>query len=219
MLMKRHIPGLLSAALLLAGFAIRAKTALNDDDVKAYHQGVAQAVAQIPYRWGDWVGVDVATPPAALRLLRPNAMLSRRYQNRVTGQVCEVLLVHCSDTRDMLGHFPPVCYPAHGWETRAAIADTSNGRASMVYRFERLQNGQLRAMRITNFISIPGAGRVPDMSGLRRASEARWRHSLGAGQVQIIVDGGMSDIDRSAIVLTFEQMLSPALERIERWSP
>ena len=53
-------------------------------------------------------------PPEAQELLRPNAIFSRRFQR--PGEIgVHVLVVHCSDARDMIGHYPPICYPSSGW--------------------------------------------------------------------------------------------------------
>ena len=50
-----------------------------DDMALARRQSVAFAFERAPHRLGPWVGKDVELPPAAAKLLRPNAILSRRF--------------------------------------------------------------------------------------------------------------------------------------------
>ncbi|MFW6061969.1 MAG: exosortase-associated EpsI family protein, partial [Planctomycetota bacterium] len=88
------------------------------DEADPYHRRVAERIANIPYTIGDWKGEDVSVPRSAVELLQPNALCSRQYRNQKTGQVLSLLVVHCRDARDMTGHYPPVCYPAHGWTQR-----------------------------------------------------------------------------------------------------
>jgi len=59
----------------------------------AEQEAVAQAVETAPYRIGSWVGVDSTVPEAAVRLLKPNAMLSRRYNNLETHVTIDLVVV------------------------------------------------------------------------------------------------------------------------------
>ena len=50
-----------------------------------------------------------------------------------------LLLVQVRDARDILGHYPPVCYPAQGWRVRerGEIALGSEGIEAVLYTFVR----------------------------------------------------------------------------------
>ena len=90
---------------------------LNDADLTAYHDSIRKVANNIPYVVGDYVGQDIPIPQGAIELLKPNVIISRRYSNLNNGATVDLLFVHCKDAQDMLGHHPPVCYPAHGWST------------------------------------------------------------------------------------------------------
>jgi len=216
---SRLIPILLTASVLIIGTVARTESGPDTERVEAYHAKIAAKLEAMPYRWEGWVGQDIETPPAAQRLLRPNALFSRSYRHSETGDQCHVLVVHCRDTRDMVGHYPPVCYPAHGWADRSAQLDGgAPGRVVRNYRFERLTRNRTEAIVVRNFFSVPEEGRLPDMESVRSIDEYRGRRVLGAAQVQMVFGGGMSESERREAAASFERMLEPALEAIQDWS-
>src|SRR5688572_28546021 len=104
---------LLSVGLLAGIFAER-RTHLKPQDVEPYHARAKEAVNQVPYFIGTWTGQDVEIPVAAQKLLRPNAILNRRFADsapvgdaRVAYPAASLLIVQCRDSRDMVGHYPP----------------------------------------------------------------------------------------------------------------
>ena len=84
-------------------------------DMASYHKQITIVAASAPTQIGDWIGQDVPQPQSAINLLRPNVIVSKRYVNYVTGEAVNFLLVDCTDARDLLGHYPPVCYPNQGY--------------------------------------------------------------------------------------------------------
>jgi len=88
---------------------------VDPHEADEFHRAAAIAVAGIPVRIGSWNGTDYPLPPSAIELLRPNATLNRVYTNNM-GREVGFLLVQCRDSRDMLGHYPPICYKGQGWE-------------------------------------------------------------------------------------------------------
>jgi hypothetical protein len=78
------------------------------------------AVAAVPYlinaASGTWVGANTEVPKPAIELLQPNAILSRTYVNERARESVALLIVNCGDARDMMGHYPPICYPSQGEE-------------------------------------------------------------------------------------------------------
>ena len=119
MTLDRFMP-LLVIALLVGLPRVFPNSVDVDGEARARRmQAVADAIAAAPYRIGPWAGADEPPAPAAIKLLHTNAILARRYE-RVGGDgSVSVLVVHCTDVRDMRGHWPPMCYPANGWMPRA----------------------------------------------------------------------------------------------------
>src|SRR5438477_7343006 len=101
---------------LLAGIVAEQATHLKPKDVEPYHDRARAAVDAVPYFIGNWTGKDDDIPAAAQKLLRPNAILSRTYSEIDTSSLggrhreASLLIVQCRDSRDMVGHFPPICY-------------------------------------------------------------------------------------------------------------
>ncbi len=53
-----------------------------------------------------------------------------------------------------------------------------------------------------NFLIVPGKGILPDMPGLRKASEDYRRRFYGAAQFQLVMDADLPQADRDAIFTT-----------------
>lgn len=214
---SRVIAQLATLLVLIAGFLLRQQSSMDPVVVEGYHEQIRQAVAELPYRVGDWIGVDVPVPTSAQKLLRPNAIFSRTYRDTRSGEEVSVVLVHCRDTRDMVGHFPPVCYPAHGWTDQTDRKDWSIDSKTRVYAFERKSGEESQGIVVWSFFELPGVGRVADMDALRRLDESRARKTLGAAQVQILFDSEVSPSDQKAAVTRFEAVLQPVLDRVREW--
>ncbi len=116
----------LLACTLLAGIVAEQRTHIKPVDVEPYHARARAAIEAVPYVIGYWTGKDDDIPPAAQKLLRPNAILSRTYidtQPSARGpRVASLLIVQCRDSRDMVGHYPPICYRAQGARPRVSPA-------------------------------------------------------------------------------------------------
>lgn len=239
---KAAAAGLLSGGVLLFALASRMLPARMDDGwlrsmlislnmdapplrgAPEYFDRVAEAIERVPYRIGRWIGKDVEAQPAAVRLLRPNKLMQRRYTDPFTGEEISLLIVHCGDVRDMAGHYPPVCYPAHGWrelkgqpdlEIVSLLGQSAHAR---VYRFEQVREGVTRQMIVFNFFVLPGDGGpvTPDMDDLERATQRRASATLGSAQVQILVTERMSEAERREVVAEFVRAIEPSLREIAR---
>ena len=209
-----------SFALLLAILLTRGAGAQAPPGADAYHEEVAAAIERIPYKVGEWVGRDVEVPPAAQQLLRPNKLMQRRYENIVTGRTMNVLIVHCRDSRDLVGHFPPVCYPANGWSAQG-VQDSSFSLASgtfpaRVYRFNRIVDGVEQRLRVFSFFVVPSgeAEIASDYDALNAASRSRRLTGLGAAQLQLIGGEGFTESERRAVIDEFIRALEPVIRLI-----
>ncbi len=223
-LASRLLPGWIDAGparRLLVSLGMDAPPLRGAED---YFQRVAGAIERIPYRIGPWLGRDVETQPAAVRLLRPNKLMQRRYTDPATGEDVSLLLVHCGDVRDMAGHYPPVCYPAHGWKETASadayetIQLLGQSARARVYRFTQRRDGVLREMSVVNFFVLPGGEShvTPDMDDLERATQRRASATLGSAQVQILTSERMTGEQRREVVGEFVRAIEPSLREVAR---
>jgi len=229
-------PPLLSVGLL-AGIVTEQRTHLKPKDVEPYHAAARAAVEKVPYLidGGRWTGTDEEIPTAAQKLLRPNAILSRLYSDnspatanltpielRNHQRVAHLLIVQCRDSRDMLGHYPPVCY-----RSRGDIMETKNcGPRDWVvngvsipgyeYQFTRVRREETQRTVVYNFLIVPGRGIVRDMKGIEQAAEDYQQRYYGAAQFQVVFD-----CDASAEPPTerrdeiFATLIGPNLKLIE----
>ncbi|UUX96855.1 exosortase-associated protein EpsI, B-type [Aquabacterium sp. J223] len=81
----------------------------------------------VPKRFGDWVEVTVGQAavvnPQTQQLLDKlySQLLTRTYENRVTGARVMLSMAYGDDQRDGLqAHMPEVCYPAQGFKLHEA---------------------------------------------------------------------------------------------------
>jgi len=170
---------------------------------------------------GQWIGKDEPIPTAAQQLLKPNGILSRTYSFDPAADFHEdfgqasVLIIQCRDSRDMLGHYPPKCYPAHG--------DTQTGEKprewlvgdllipGMAYSFTRHFKDKQYTRVVYNFLIVPGQGLVPDMETLREASEYYERRAYGAAQFQVVMPDRVDEATRDEI---FRALITPNINLI-----
>ena len=215
---SRVVPMLATSVVLLALLGDRTFLRKEPPQAKAYHQAVSAAAEQLPKTFGPWLGVDIEVPVAAVKMLHPNVIISRRYQNITTSQGVTVLLVHVKDARDLLGHYPPVCYAGQGWK----IQSTEAVRWSMgdkpldgtEYRFERgdIQGGT--HIVVDNFFVMRGGVICRSMDDVELAAQDRQRKFFGAAQVQFVHDGAISPQRRRESEQELLKILEPTLAAI-----
>ncbi|MCZ6834487.1 MAG: exosortase-associated EpsI family protein, partial [Planctomycetota bacterium] len=177
---------------------------------------VQAAVDAMPYRLGDWVGEEVAVPTSAVDILRPNAILSRRFK-QLSGTVSiHLLVVHCSDARDMQGHYPPICYPSHGWIMSDSTVDNSTFQADImgeivdlrIYNFRQLDElGGEKSLRVFNYFLLPNGTTTIDLKVLKRLVERSGFSMEGVAQVQLVMSGEIKAKESQEVV---EDLLNAA---------
>lgn len=217
--------GCLSAVLLLGVLMALNQTHLTPADASYYHQRVRDAVDDIPYQIGPWHGKDQEIPLAAVELLRPNVMFSRTYLHQGTGKSFTLLIVHCKDARDLLGHYPPVCYPGQGWRINSVENDLVLGEAGLqgsqsdlakhkpwaLYKMEHETSGPFSGEQsVYQTMLLPDGTRTTDMQVVQRfAGDHEVRH-FGAAQVQIVTGPG-SELDPEEL-----QLILSALSNVDQ---
>jgi hypothetical protein len=206
-----------AAGILGAMCLARGTAGLEASKPAAYLDAGSSAIGAIPYRSAGWIGADVEAQAPAVQLLRPNKLLQRRYIEDSGGEGFSLLVVHCSDARDMQGHYPPICYPAHGWIlTSTEIADFAMGAISTpcrVYHLSRVKDGVPQEMTILNFFVVPSQTEAlaADMKALDRASASLSRSGMGAAQLQLIVAGSVPSAEMVELMERIVPSLEPAV--------
>lgn len=180
---------------------------------------VIAAAERLPFRFGNWSGVSVPAPEPAVRLLRPNVVIARRFTQLDVGMAMTLVIVHCGDARDMMGHYPPVCYRNAGW-VREEVTVRSESTAlealpygssavqlqinktpftAALYEFSQVRGLGLHSrVRVFNFFILPDGSLAADIGRIaRRENLIRRTMIQSVGQVQIVVDAS-ADIDTAA---------------------
>ena len=219
-------PPILSVGLLL-GMVAEQRAHLTPADVEPYHQRAADAIEAVPYIIGEWTGQNNPIPQAAQKLLRPNAILSRLYSDTATAtswrpRSAQLLIVQCRDSRDMIGHYPPICYRAQGKtldERYSTPRDWKVGEITIPgyeYQFTELKQGQISRTTVYNFLIVPGTGIVRDMKGVEQAAEDYQQRYYGAAQFQVVFYGLVSaDLSRDERDAMFAELIGPNLKLLE----
>ncbi len=157
-----------------------------------YLAEVRDRVYALPYAIGSAVGTDLEVVPAAVRMLKPNAILQRAYRDPVSGRSISVVIVHCQDVRDLAGHYPPICYPNAGW-VEAAPREVSRFDIDDLmiqatrYVFERHRETSAESSRLLSFFVMPGSDPIaPNMDAVMRAARSPRATGLGAAHVLLV---------------------------------
>lgn len=187
-------------------------------DAQQYHESVQRAFKSVPQRIGNWIGTDEPLLPAAIDLLQPNAVLHRSYRDIATGQVATLLLVQCKDARNLAGHYPPICYPAHGWQLDHQSPRVWTGSGfdinGIEYEFSYGTIAGAQRMIVTNFMLLPDGRTSPDMTAVYRVASDHQRRFYGAAQVQILTDARTPEQQRRRIVMDFVEASTDVLQTI-----
>lgn len=222
------VPPALSMLLLL-GINWETGRHVRPETAEPYHLAAKTAMDAFPYRIGDWVGRDELVPPEALELLREPNIISRTYINYgrdplTADQAATLLVVQCRDSRDLRGHYPPVCYPANGM---AQVDKKPPARQMRVgerdfsfveYEFVQRVRDQEYHKIVYNFMVVPGSPIMPDMKSVERSAEDYQRRHYGAAQFQVVFAGTAASLptpaQRDAVFRTFVAAAEPLIETL-----
>lgn len=184
--------------VLVAGSRLLPNHTTLDPAADARKVEVAEAMASVPYLIGRWAGEDEEVPREAQKLLRPNAIFSRRYV-RSDGAWAHILIVHCSDARDMIGHYPPICYKATGYVAadpgyrpeQAVWLRSGSTLPVRAYRFRRASDRGTTEIQIFNAFILPEGTTTRNIEDINRQSERLAISVQGVAQLQVITSGAM----------------------------
>jgi hypothetical protein len=211
---------------VLAGMAAQHRQYLQPEDFAPFHARVKQQIDALPTAIDSWVGARAEVPAAAQLLLRPNALRAIRYsdmtpEHLAAGSPRTVLLVfvQCQRAADMVGHFPPNCYPSQGFEQVAARARdweiASRPLPGTEYVFTRSLDRQSLKTIVYNFMVVPRQGIYRDINGVQQAAEDYQQRYFGAAQVQVVFTGPSAELSESERDEIFSTLLRPAMGAIE----
>ncbi|MCA9291668.1 MAG: exosortase-associated EpsI family protein [Phycisphaerales bacterium] len=210
-----HLAPLASIAVLVGLASVFPLAARARPEDAAHKRAVAEAMTSAPRFIGPWTGIDAPVPAEAQKLLRPNAILSRTYTRPGRSGV-HVLIVHCNDARDMIGHYPPICYPGSGWvlattptDVRLRILADDAARPFRMYEFRRLrEHGVEEQIRIFDAFILPDGTVTGEIDDINRLSERVAVSARGLAQVQVITPGRTALDDAVAVAEELLQGLS-----------
>ena len=172
---------------------------------------------------GDWSGTDL--PQEAIALLHPNVYVSRDYVNVQSKETVGFMFIEAEDARDMMGHYPPNCYPGNGWKLESA-APAKNGVdgepvwrvgdlriKGTEYQFTRTErDGEERKLWVRSFFILPDNTFYPEIASFNRAASDFYIRPFGATQVQVIYDREYLPEDRERI---FQDLITAHRDLIE----
>jgi hypothetical protein len=209
---------LVVSVLLLGGAVAERCMLMSPVNGAAYQERVKRAFASFPMKLGNWTAKDCPVPAEAMRLLRPNSMMSRQYTNVSTGVQCSVILVDCTDARDLLCHYPPVCYPGQGWKLVGKEQrnwDVAGESAvGTNYEFSRVNLESANGIVAASTMILPDGRFKPDMRGVEEAAADVRRRVYGAAQIQVVVNGAMATTDRDRVIAEMYQLHKPLFDAI-----
>lgn len=102
----------------------------------------AARLAALPLKIGTWQGVDRPLEQSVLNISGADDHVLRVYADADSGRLVELFIGYTCTPRNMFGHRPASCYPAHGWthvDTRPVTVDLPDGgqRPCLVHYFTR----------------------------------------------------------------------------------
>jgi hypothetical protein len=189
---------------MLMGAAYAQRSWPERADAEPYHVRAKAAVDAIPLAIGPWIGKNRDPQPSVIQVLRPNAIRNIEYidpRAASLGRPNQQLWLSVVQTKratEMLGHFPPNCYPAFGdtlsyqqYRTWVVTVPPPVGPKTMLirgveYHFDGVINGKTYRRIVYNFMVAPGRGILSDMKMLEEAAEDYEQRYRGAAQFQVV---------------------------------
>jgi hypothetical protein len=189
------IASVLVSLILIGGVAAQRMLGPTRADAEPYLMRIRTAAKDTPMNLGDWQGKEQPVPPAAIAMLRPNVLISRSYTDLTGGRSAGWLFVHCSDARDLGGHYPPICYPNSGWvlassEVRELKVNDWTVHATE-YSFTTQPFRGRQSLTVIDTMAMPDGAFHADIDSVRSAAAGLTRRYWGASQIQVVMDSTM----------------------------
>ena len=213
------------AALAALGAMEAWKSTLPDaGSGKPFLAHIKDSFENYPTIRGPWEGTAGELPKEAMAMLHPNFYLDRQYVNVETHESVGMFLIEAEDTRDMMGHYPPNCYPGNGWVLvkQELSSNNQNDKAEwivgdlhirgMEYEFKQEVENREKRLWVRNFFVLPNGKFYPDMPSFGRAASDFYVRPYGATQVQILYDREYLPEDRERI---FQSLIMAHMDLIK----
>jgi hypothetical protein len=125
----------------------------------------------------------------------------------------------------MIGHYPPNCYPAHGWtalsarpmewqvkDPRVTGSDQYVKITGTEYEFNMVDKGNSISQVVDDLLILPDGTFAENMEQVIRADADYLRRFYGAAQIQVMMDAGIPSDERREI---FNELIGATLPMIE----
>lgn len=212
----RRIAPLIIALLLLLAIDVRGYFQPAPKGAKKYREHVMAIARTLPRTFGNWHGRDVPLPKSAVSLLQPTVDLCRQFSNNKTGQSATLMIIDCSDTRNLTGHYPPNCYPGNGWILEKSMPRTWHIQGSripgMEYKFRRGTFDTETQIYVDDFFIMPDGRFLPTEKDFIRHAGTFNDRFFGAAQLELTLPGNMLPTDRMKV---FYQLVGPNWKLID----
>lgn len=216
----RSISFTISVGLLAAFYSVTRGYPTADSAVP-YHTHILASIDGVPDQIGPWNTIDrPQPPPAAQQLLRPNALLTRQLKRKDGNNEynARLIVVQTKDSRDMGGHYPPVCYPSSGWQPDTEWPAPKTVKVMgmdvpyQIYTFKQRAFPRDRRIKIYGLFAIPDGGFRTDIKSVRKAAEDYRVRPFGCAQIQVIVDADTPDDLGERIFVELMTEIAPLLK-------
>lgn len=170
---------------------------------------IDKALQNVAYRLDSYVAEDVGLPERQLAVLRPDALLSRRYTNLTDESDFLMIVSFHQDGEAHSGHSVHRCYGASGWQVQE-IREHAKPELSKSIKIERFQlsrhaSGNANSQREERVIHSFTAGFGASQSG--KAAHPRRPELL---RVQLVFNPEISREIRNRLTeLAVEQLENP----------
>jgi hypothetical protein len=221
-------PGLCLAVLVAMAFEGRAY--VSESDAEPFHQKAKAAVEKLPLVIPPWMGREIPLGADEARILAPNAYRCIEFADMQPSGLADpsrrvlLMVAQCRRTGQMIGHYPPECYPARGYmpvdlDQRRSWDVDGKLIIGTEYAFEKTHEGRVARTTIYNFMVLPDQGVRADMKAINESAEDYKQRYYGAAQFQVVFAGHLAEAghraERDAV---FTQLMRPCLGVIETLS-
>ncbi|MGC8540256.1 MAG: exosortase-associated EpsI family protein [Phycisphaerae bacterium] len=189
-----------ACVILLAAIEARAYFEKPPKQAGAYLAHVHALAETMPKAFDHWIGRDVPLPLSAVHLLQPNVDFCRNFVNHQTGEQATLMVIDCSDTRNLSGHYPPNCYPGNGWildkSTQKTWVINKTPITGMEYKFHRGAFDTESHIYVDDFFIMPDGKFLATEREFLHESGSFNERVFGAAQVELTLPGDMLPADR-----------------------
>lgn len=216
-----NLPAKILTILLLVGILLERLSFPTAKDATPFHDRIAAVVERIPMSFEGWDGRDVPLPAPARALLGEPIFLAREFEHHGRDLSGTLVIIHCRDTQDLAGHYPPNCYPSSGWSNSGEPEDVpvpigGSFLPMKRYAFERRGVARIEELVVYDVFLIPGRSPVTSMGDVYRVASNHLYRPYGASQVQVILNGGWRREHEGAIVESLMRETKDLIETVSK---